>query len=171
MEGLWNYYPVDFEDHAIIYMLQETNEGVRELEEAVRVWHDPEKQNEWLGKPEYEHELVPGTRMLSGSVIHFPDAKISMKCTPLLANYVAMGTGYGIEDDWRHGMYQGPEPVVQGLVNDVSSIAGIGQYGIVDHVGRFEYEDYVGYGLYEHGFWGRFEKFGLTDRGSTFPTD
>tara|TARA_Y100000768_G_scaffold369179_1_gene333823 strand:- start:93 stop:1196 length:1104 start_codon:yes stop_codon:yes gene_type:complete len=171
MEGLWNYYPVDFEDHAIIYMLQETNEGVRELEEAVRVWHDPGRPSEWLGRPEYEHELVPGTRMLSGSVIHFPDAKISMKCTPLLANYVAMGTGYGIEEDWRHGMYQGPDLVVQGLINDVSSISGIGQYGIVDHVGRFEYDDYVGYGLYEHGFWGRFEKFGLTDRASTFPTD
>jgi hypothetical protein len=93
-----------------------------------------------------------------------------MKCTPLLANYVAMGTGYGIEDDWRHGMYQGPKLVVQGLENDVADIAGIGQYGIVDHVGRFEYEGNVGYGLYEHGFWGRFEKYGLSDRGATFPT-
>ena len=74
-------------------MLQETNEGVRELEEAMRVWHDPDRPCEWLGRPEYEHELVPGTRMLSGSVIHFPDAGIRMKCTPLLANYVAMGTG------------------------------------------------------------------------------
>ena len=58
MEGLWNYFPVDFEDHSIIYMLQETNEGVRELEEAMRVWHDPDRPTEWLGRPEYEHELV-----------------------------------------------------------------------------------------------------------------
>jgi hypothetical protein len=171
MEGLWNYYPVDFDDHAIIYMLQETNDGVRELEEAMRVWHDPDRPNEWLGKPEYEHDCIPGTRMLSGSTIHFPKAGISMKCTPLLANYVAMGTGYGIEDDWRHGMYQGPNLVVQGLVNDVSDISGIGQYGIVDHVGRFEYDGNVGFGLYEHGFWGRFEKYGLADRGATFPID
>ena len=151
-------------------MLQETNEGVRELEEAVRVWHNPEKPNEWLGTPEYDHQIVPGTRMLEGSTIHFPDANITMECTPLLANYVAMGTGYGIEEDWRHGMYQGPELVVQGLENDVADISGIGQYGIVDHVGRFEYDGNVGFGLYEHGFWGRFEKYGLNDRAATFPT-
>jgi len=87
-----------------------------------------------------------------------------------LANYVAMGTGYGIENDWRHGMYQGSELVVQGLVNNVDDVSGIGQYGIVDHVGRFEYDGNVGFGLYEHGFWGRFEKYGLVDRTSTFPT-
>ena len=169
MEGLWNYFPVDFGDHSIIYMLQETNDGVRELEEAMRVWHDPSKPNEWLGTPTYQHQLVPGTRMLDGSIINFPDVGIEMKCTPLLANYVAIGTGYGIEDDWRHGMYQGPELVVQGVEHDVGNIAGIGQYGIVDHVGQFEYNGNVGFGLYEHGFWGRFEKFGLSDRAATFP--
>jgi len=169
MEGLWNYFPVDFGDHAIVYMLQETNEGVRELEEAMRVWADPDRSPEWLGTPQYEHKRVPGTRMLEGSVITFPEAGIEMSCTPLLANYVAIGTGYGIEEDWRHGMYHGPEVVVHGLEYRVSDIAGIGQYGIVDHVGRFEYDDQVGYGLYEHGFWGVFEKYGLTDRGATFP--
>lgn len=169
MEGLWNYFPVDFGDHSIIYMLQETNEGVRELEEAMRVWSDPSKPNEWLGRPEYEHNTIPGTRMLNGSVIRFSDSNIVMNCTPLLANFVAIGTGYGIEDDWRHGMYQGPDPVVQGLHYKVEDIKGIGQYGVVDHVGRFEYDGHVGYGLYEHGFWGRFEKYGLNDRAAVFP--
>ena len=170
MEGLWNYFPIDFGDHAIIYMLQETNDGVRELEEAMRVWSDPRKAYEWLGKPEYDHERIEGTRMLNGSTISFSDSNIVMKCTPLLANYVAIGTGYGIEDDWRHGMYQGPDLVVQGLEFNVEDISGIGQYGVVDHVGKFEYEDQIGYGLYEHGFWGRFEKYGLTDRAVTFPS-
>ncbi len=169
MEGLWNYFPIDFGDHSIIYMLQETNDGIRELEEAMRVWKDPRKENEWLGTPEYDHDRIPGTRMLNGSVITFPESNIVMKCTPLLANYVAIGTGYGIEDDWRHGMYQGPETVVQGLHYKVEDIKGIGQYGVVDHVGRFEYDDQVGYGLYEHGFWGRFEKYGLSDRAAVFP--
>ncbi len=150
-------------------MLQETNEGVRELEEAMRVWADPSKPNEWLGRPEYEHDRVPGTRMLDGSVISFSDSNIVMNCTPLLANFVAIGTGYGIEDDWRHGMYQGPDPVVQGLQYKVEDIKGIGQYGVVDHVGKFEYDGHVGYGLYEHGFWGRFEKYGLNDRAAVFP--
>ncbi len=169
MEGLWNYFPIDFGDHAIVYMLQETNEGVREIEEAMRVWADPDRPNEWLGTPSYDHDRIPGTRMLAGSTITFPDAGIELRCTPLLANYVAMGTGYGIEPDWRHGMYQGPELVVQTQESDIADVAGIGQYGVVDHVGRFEYDDQVGYGLYEHGFWGRFEKYGLTDRGAVFP--
>ena len=169
MEGLWNYFPVDFGDHAIIYMLHETNEGVRELEEAMRVWANPNKPNEWLGKPQYEHTRVPGTRMLKGSTITFPDANIVMECTPLLANFVAMGTGYGIDADWRHGMYHGPDLIVQSLSYDVQDIAGIGQYGVVDHVGKFEYNNETGFGLYEHGFWGKFEKYGLDDRAATFP--
>jgi hypothetical protein len=66
-------------------------------------------------------------------------------------------------------MYQGPDLVVQGLHHKVSDISGIGQYGVVDHVGKFEYGGKIGYGLYEHGFWGRFEKYGLSDRAAVFP--
>jgi hypothetical protein len=94
-------------------MLNETTTGERLLEEGVRVWSDPERPVEWLGRPEWEHQTVPGTRMLSGSTITFGDSGIAMRCEPLLANYVAMGTGYGIDPDWRHGQYQGPELVVQ----------------------------------------------------------
>ena len=57
-------------------MLQETNEGIRELEEAMRVWKDPLKENEWLGTPEYDHDRIPGTRMLNGSVITFSESEI-----------------------------------------------------------------------------------------------
>ena len=34
--------------------------------------------------------------------------------TPLTHCCIAVGTGYGMEADWRHGMYQGPL-VVQGV--------------------------------------------------------
>ena len=65
--------------------------------------------------------------------------------------------------DWRHGMYQGPL-VVQGLDEAVDEIAAFGQYGVVDHVARFETSDgAVGYGLHEHGFFGPFAKYGMHD--------
>ena len=65
-------------------------------------------------------------------------------------------------------MYQGVD-VVQGLVLEVDDIRGLGQYGIVDHVARFSYGDQVGYGLYEHGFFGPFTRMGLTDSTSLAP--
>ena len=171
MGGMWNYMPIDFGDHTLVYMLHETEEGERKLEEAVRVWpsDDGGVRVEWLGRPEHEHSFIPGTRLLQGSVIRFSDADIEMQCEPLLVNYVSVGTGYGMDEDWRHGMYQGPELVVQGKDQPVSEIAPIGQYGVVDHVARFTYGDQVGYGLYEHGFFGPFTRYGLNDRADVAP--
>jgi hypothetical protein len=104
--------------------------------------------------------------MIEHSVLHFPDAPggpLRVKATPMLTAYIAVGTGYGMEQDWRHGMYQG-ELVVQGFAKDVAEIAPIGQYGVVDHVAQFDASDgRIGYGLHEHGFWGAFDKYGMTD--------
>ena len=166
MTGMWNYSPMQFPDCSILYMLNETNRGERMIEESVRVWNDPARAPEPLGRPEYEHKLTSGTRMVESSVLHFPHAPggaLRVQATPMLTAYIAVGTGYGMEQDWRHGMYQG-ELVVQGFVKDVAEIAGIGQYGVVDHVARFDASDgRVGYGLHEHGFWGAFDKYGMND--------
>jgi hypothetical protein len=115
--------------------------------------------------------MKSGTRLVEGSTLDFPEAPggpITVSCEPLLANWVSVGTGYGIDADWRHGMYQGSD-VVQGLVLDVDEIRALAQYGIVDHVARFSYADQVGYGLYEHGFFGPFNRMGLTDAGALAP--
>ena len=71
--------------------------------------------------------------------------------------------GYGVEPDWRHGMWQGPL-VVQGKSYKTVAIAPIGQLTIVHHVARYRYPDQVGYGLYEHMFIGPFAKYGMKDR-------
>ncbi len=166
MSGMWNYSPMQFREFSILYMLNEANRGERVIEEAVRIWNDPERPPEPLGRPEYEHKLTPGTRMIESSVIHFPRAPcgaLHVNATPLLTAYIAVGTGYGMEPDWRHGMYQG-ELVVQGFTKDVAEIAALGQYGVVDHVARFDSSDgREGFGLHEHGFWGAFEKYGMND--------
>ena len=166
MTGMWNYSPMQFADSAILYILNETPDGGRPLEEAVRIWTDPARAPEWLGRPEYEHVLTPGTRMVERSVLRFPAAPggaLSVEATPLVTCFIAIGTGYGMEPDWRHGMYQG-ELVVQGSVKPIDEIAGFGQYGVVDHVARFTASDgRTGYGLHEHGFWGPFPKYGMHD--------
>lgn len=106
--------------------------------------------------------------MIERSVIRFPHAPgggIAVSATPLIHCFIAVGTGYGMEQDWRHGMYQG-KLVVQGLDYGHDEITPIGQYGVVDHVARFEYGDQVGYGLHEHGFFGAFDKYGMHDAGA-----
>ena len=172
MASMWNYFPIDFGDHAIVYMCHEEPGGERPLEEAVRLWPDPDRPVEWLGRPEWKHEMRPGTRLLDRSEIRFPDApggEIVLEAEPIVTNFVSVGTGYGLDEDWRHGMWQGDELIVQGLSWKIDEISSLAQYGIVDSVGRFEYDGNVGYGLYEHGFFGPFPKLELHDRGDVHP--
>lgn len=161
MEGMWSYFPMRFDDHAIFYICQQRPDGSRPLVQAERVWLDGRVED--LGPSEHEHRFEPGTRMLTGSTIRFPEVGIGIACEPLLTNFISIGTGYGLDADWRHGMYQGPDTVVQGHVLDVAAVRGLAQYGVVDNVARFTYDGHVGYGLYEHGFFGPFPRYGMTD--------
>jgi hypothetical protein len=167
MSGMWNYFPMQFEDHSILYILNEENDGTVALYDARRIWSDPERPIEELGPVEYEHHMEPGTRMMKSSVVRFPKAPtgpMEIECEPLIHAYIGIGTGYThLEPDWRHGMYQGPL-VVQGKEYNVADIATLGQLILVDHCGRYRYDGHVGYGLYEHGFIGPFEKYGMKDR-------
>ncbi len=166
MSGMWNYSPMQFRDYSILYILNETDDGERPLEEAVRIWADPAKRPQHLGRPEHRHVLTPGTRMITSSVLSFPHAPggaFDVRATLLTSCFITVGTGYGMEQDWRHGMYQGPL-VVQGFVKPVTEVASFGQYGVVDHVARFETSaGDVGYGLHEHGFFGPYRRYGMTD--------
>jgi hypothetical protein len=159
MSGMWNYYPMMFEDHSIFYICHEQDDGRRPLVQSERVW--PDGRIEDLGPSEHEHVLVEGTREIASSVIRFPEAGITINCTAVLPNYLAVGTGYGLDADWRHGMYQGPETVVQGRVLQVDEIQLIARYAVIDHVGRFEYDGKVGWGLLEQAFIGPFSKYGI----------
>ena len=157
---MWTYFPMRFDDHCLFYICSERADGVRTLEQAERVWLDG--RVEQLGRSEHDHRFVEGMRLLSGSKITFPEAGIELTCEPLAANYLAVGTGYGLEEDWRHGMWQGPDLVVQGKVYDVADIEVLGSYAVVDHAARFSYQGKVGYGLYEHSFSGVMPRYGLT---------
>lgn len=163
LSGMWNYFPMKFDDHAILYICHERDDGERPLVAAERVWSDPARPTEQLGRSEHEHHIEPGTRVITSSTLRFPEAGMEVECASLLPNFVSVGTGYGIDADWRHGMYHGAETVVQGLELGVDDVRGVGQYGIVDHLARFSYDGNVGYGLLEQGFFGPFRHYGMTD--------
>ena len=171
LPGMWNYFPMQFDDHTIYYICHEGPDGVRHLVQADRVWTDPEREVEELGHAEWHHTFEPGTRLITHSTISFPEVGLTIECEPVVTNWVSIGTGYGIDQDWRHGMYQGEDVVVQGLTLDVEEVRAIAQYGIVDHGARFTYDGNVGYGLLEHGFFGAFPKVGLHDAYGMIPAD
>jgi hypothetical protein len=171
LAGMWNYFPMQFDDHAILYTCHEQDDGTRPLVQAERVWSDPEREVEELGRSEHQHRIEPGTRVVQTSLIRFPEAGIEVECESILPNFVSVGTGYGIDADWRHGMYHGPDPVAQGLTLKVDEVRPIGQYGIVDHLARFTYDGHVGYGLLEQGFFGPFHHYGMTDGAMGAPGD
>jgi len=133
----------------------------------VRIWADPYREPEWLGRPEHDAVITPGTRHVERSTLSFPDAPgggFEIAMTPLLDCWLMLGTGYGLEADWRHGMYQGPL-VVQG--QDVDYLRDKDRlFGLVDQVGRFEQsggvaDGAVGHGLHEFFFIGEFARYGL----------
>jgi hypothetical protein len=170
MVGIWNYAPMQFEDHQLFYICQEQPDGSRTLEEAVRVWNDPAREAEHLGRPEFEHTLTTGTRRIDQpSRLRFPEADLEVTVNPLVNAYVAIGTGYGVEDDWRHGMYQG-DLVTQYVEHDMAQLDTWAWYSLNEQVARFEASTgAVGYGMHEYGFFGPFPRYGLTDGAAVAP--
>ena len=87
-----------------------------------------------------------------------------MSVEPLADCWLLLGTGYGLEEDWRHGMYQGSE-VVQVVEIDYDRDAGR-LFGLVDQVARFTQsggvaDGAVGHGLHEFFFVDSFSRYGL----------
>jgi hypothetical protein len=160
----WLYAPIQFPDHSILCIVQEDDKGRRLLEEAVRVWPDEAREPEYLGRPEYRPGYVEGTREVATATISFspPAGKpFDVLATPILPVHMMVGTGYGLESDWRHGMYQGPDLVVQGVSYDTRDKDHANRmWGMVDAVARFEYEGNVGHGLFEYWALGPHPSFG-----------
>lgn len=144
----WNYVIARFDDSTLVYMAQEDEYGRRSMEEGVRL--RPDGSVEHLGRPEHALRFAPGTRLLTGATISFGGGE-KLECEVLRPLHIAKQTGYGFDSDWRHGMYQGPDLVVQRhdmptTGPDIVPIPG----AIVDNVTRFTTADgAVGYGLFE----------------------
>lgn len=164
----WNYAPLQFEDFSIFYMCQERADGSRELEEAVRVW--PEHTGrpvESLGHPVHELEFAAGTRRVVRATLHLtePDGTpMSVVITPIVPVYLGVGTGYGSDIDWRHGMYQGPLKVEGFTITTAEAAERAGMMNLVDAAALCELngpDGPVGYGLWEYIVIGANEQYGF----------
>jgi hypothetical protein len=163
----WVYAPMQFDDFSILVIIQEDAAGHRILEEAVRVRPDGEPQE--LGRPEYRPTYRPGTRDVDVATLTFspPGGEpIEVRITPVLPVSLMVGTGYGLEPDWRHGMYQGPDLVVQGVCYDLGKPEDAARmWGMIDAVAAFECKEngvtVNGSGLFEYWAFGSHAPTGL----------
>jgi hypothetical protein len=180
IEGFWwLYLPLRFDDFAIVVIAQEDPDGHRVLNDAVRVWPaSAGRRPEQLGWPRVEVAYRPGTREPTGATVHLtePDG------TPLQLEveslgFVALnaGTGYGGDPSWAHGAWKGRD-WVEGVDVDLDDpgVATMVPFGLLDHVGRAilrggSHNGAEGWGLFEHGTFGRHDPSGFVDFGSVAP--
>ena len=155
----WMYAPMQFDEFSILTIVQEDAAGNRTLEEAVRVWPEAAgRPPQQLGRPEYRPQFVPGTRDVRLATISFSPsgaAPLVVTVRPVLPVSLMVGTGYGLEPDWKHGMYQGPDLVVQGVCYDLAKPEDKARmWGMVDAVAGFECTEgdatVSGAGLFEY---------------------
>jgi hypothetical protein len=156
----WMYCPVRFDDFALVWICQEAEDGSRILEDAKRIWY-ADGRVEHLGRPEHDVVFTPGSRNFASAVIRAGSFEATAE--PMKPAFLSIGTGYGYESDWRHGMYQGPL-VTQGMNVDVATEEGRRRmFGICDASARFTTNDgHVGYGLFETMAIGPHARYGLT---------
>jgi hypothetical protein len=167
----WMYAPAQFEDFSILTIVQEDAAGNRILEEAIRVWPEATgRPPQYLGRPEYRPEYWPGTRDVRQATLSYQPpgaAPLEVTVRPVLPVWLLVGTGYGLEPDWKHGMYQGPDLVVQGVTYDVAKPEDKARmWGMVDSVATFECAEngalVTGSGLFEYWALGAHSPSGLT---------
>lgn len=164
----WCYVPLRFEEFALVFIAQETAEGHRVLNDALRVWPAGDPRGvETLGYPKYEINYRSGTRIPESARI----TAYEMDGTPFVIEieslgHVALsaGCGYGPDPQWTHGVWRG-RGWVEGAVYDLDDPANLiaTQYSMLDHVGRATVDGKVGFGLFEHACAGRHLPSGFTD--------
>jgi hypothetical protein len=166
----WMYAPMQFDEFSILTIIQEDAAGARVLEEAVRIWPEQaDRPPQQLGRPEYRPQYAPGTREVQAATISFSPARgddIEVTVRPILPVSLMVGTGYGLEPDWKHGMYQGTGLVVQGVCYDLSKPEDKARmWGMIDSVATFECTEkgqtVTGTGLFEYWPFGLHEPTGL----------
>ncbi|HLX87603.1 MAG TPA: hypothetical protein VKR22_03940, partial [Acidimicrobiales bacterium] len=168
----WMYVPLRFDDFALVVIAQEDGDGERMLSDAVRVWgtasaHGP--RVEQLGFPEVEIRYRPGTRHPEGAVLHLGRRGENIKVDIETLGFVALncGPGYGGDPDWNHGQWRGHGFIERATVRlDDPAITGRIPFGVVDHVARARCDGAEGYGMFEHGTFGRHAPSGFDDWGS-----
>ena len=160
----WIYAPVRFEDHGMITIVQERPTGERIMQDAHRVFRlGSGREADWLGRPEHQLRFAPGSRSVIGATLSYYGAHgertAEVEVETLLAFPLLLGTGYGLEPDWKHGMYQG-DLVVQGQEIPPADPT-YSNWGLTEYAARFTCGDQVGYGMFECAGMGTHQQYGF----------
>ncbi|RII19392.1 hypothetical protein DSC45_07900 [Streptomyces sp. YIM 130001] len=167
----WLWVPVRFEDRFVMVIVQEDADGHRSLNEALLV--RPGHRDLQLGWPHTEIAYRSGTRHPERAVLHLtgPDrSPLEMSAEIVLSSPLAIGAGYPPADDWQHGTWRGRDWTDR-RTYDLSDPAAhpLAGYGVTDHAARFTLDGRTGYGIFEHGSFGRHDPSGFTGFDSTAP--
>ncbi len=164
---LWLYCTMQFSESTIVCILQEDSLGRRSLEQAVRVWSDPGREPVDLGRVEHDITFVDGSRRIKSMNLRFRDGSGSetvVEAEPFGASYLSLGTGYGMDDSWRNGQYQG-RLAVQHCEFDLTDGEVVKRsYGLIDNVASYRLDGETGYGLLENAVLGPNLRYGLATR-------
>ncbi|MEC4019118.1 hypothetical protein [Streptomyces sp. H27-D2] len=170
----WIWCPVRFDDRFMMVVVQEDADGFRNLSDALLVHPEgsglPDTQ---LGWPQTDISYRSGTRHPERAVVHLTDSArkpFELTAEILTSSPLAVGAGYPPAEDWQHGTWRG-----RGWTDrrgyDLSDPAAhpMAAYGVIDHSARFTLDGQVGYGIFEHGSFGRHDPSGFTGYASTAP--
>ncbi|MDJ0380930.1 hypothetical protein [Streptomyces sp. G-G2] len=170
----WLWVPVRFEDRFLMVIVQEDADGHRALNEAVQVFPDTAGRGDvQLGWPQADIRYRTGTRHPEGAVIHLTDRDrkpLELGVEILNSSPLAVGAGYPPATDWQHGTWQG-RGWTDRRVYDLSDPTAhpMAAFGVTDHSARFTLDGRTGFGIFEHGSFGRHDPSGFTDYGSVAP--
>ncbi|MER5431527.1 hypothetical protein [Streptomyces sp. NPDC002588] len=157
----WIWCPVRFDDRFLMVIVQEDADGHRSLNEAVQV--RPGRRDRQLGWPQAEITYRPGTRHPERALIHLGDIRkpLELEAEILTSSPLAVGAGYPPADDWQHGTWRGPGWTDR-RTYDLTAPHPSAAYGVTDHAARFRLDGRTGYGVFEHGSFGRHDPSGFT---------
>lgn len=169
IEGFWwLYVPLRFDDFALVVIVQESPDGYRTLNDAVRVW--PDGRVEQLGWPRVEIDYVPGSREPVGCRLHLRTAAgeaLLVEVEALTGIALHVGCGYGGDPEWAHGQWKGRDWVSASTYDLASDeIRARLPWGVSDFAARATCGGQVGWGLFEHASLGRHDPSGFADWGS-----
>jgi hypothetical protein len=165
----WNWAPLQFDDHTIMYTISENDDGSRWHEAAARLYpYDAEGPNESLGIVRHDLKLKPGTRIFDrGSIVlrEPRGGETTLELEPLSLLHMA-GAGYAYGADmWRHAQYHGPL-AVEGETWDITDPAVVAKVaGQNETVCRVKQGDKTGYGIFEFILFGLYEPYGFKSLG------
>ncbi|MET9466401.1 hypothetical protein ABZY44_16670 [Streptomyces sp. NPDC006544] len=171
----WLWIPVRFEDRFLMVIAQEDADGLRNLSEAVEVFpEDSGRHDVQLGWPHTDIRYRPGTRHPVSAVVHLTDPAgrkpLELGVEILNSSPLAVGAGYPPASDWQHGTWMG-RGWTDRRAYDLSdpSAHPMAAFGVTDHSARFTLDGRTGFGIFEHGSFGRHDPSGFTDYGSVAP--